>query len=83
LGLNEYTNNIPLKAVTLPDDPAKIMWLYRRNRIVRCRIMANTFHLENTAGNFIDGAPLPLWQQLFRPFLFCSTDQLFYFLLLC
>ena len=53
-GLNEYSNNVPLKAVTLPDDPVKIMWLYRRNRIVRRRIMANIFNLDMTTANFID-----------------------------
>jgi hypothetical protein len=70
-GLNEYTNNVPLKAVTLPDDPVKIMWLYRRNRIVRRRIMANMFNLDITTANFIDG----LWCHM-RTLLRRSPDYL-------
>ena len=53
-GLNEYTNNTPLKHVTLPEDPVKIMWLYRRTRIVRRRIIANMFNLESTTASTID-----------------------------
>lgn len=53
-GLNEYTNNVPLKSATLPSDPVEIMRLYRRNRIVRRRIMANMFNLDITTANVID-----------------------------
>lgn len=66
-GLNEYTNNAPLKSVTLPDDPVEIMWLYRRNRIVRRRLVATMLNIDISVSNFLDNVWCTVRRLLRRP----------------